>query len=76
LLTRGLGIDAHFAVSRSAERAIAHEIGADAIARVSDLAQRHHIDDVGAVIASGSSDPRDDRGPCCNDQRSAPTIIC
>jgi 4-hydroxy-3-polyprenylbenzoate decarboxylase len=49
------GVEAHLVVSRAAERTLMHEIGPDALDRLSRLAaERHHIEDVGAPIASGS----------------------
>jgi 4-hydroxy-3-polyprenylbenzoate decarboxylase len=54
LLAGIAGVRVHLVVSRAAERTLAHEVDALAIARLSDLAERHDIDDVGATIASGS----------------------
>lgn len=49
------GCETHLIVSRSGEQTIAHEVGSDALRRIESLAScRHHIDDVGATIASGS----------------------
>ncbi|HEY0330657.1 MAG TPA: UbiX family flavin prenyltransferase [Rhodopseudomonas sp.] len=45
----------HLVVTRAAQRTIAHEVGASALARTADLVDRHHdIDEIGASIASGS----------------------
>jgi 4-hydroxy-3-polyprenylbenzoate decarboxylase len=54
LLTAALGVQVHLVVSRAAERTISHEIDAFALERLSTLAQRHDVDDIGASIASGS----------------------
>lgn len=45
----------HLVATRAAERTVRHEVGDGALARAAALAHRyHHIDDVGACIASGS----------------------
>lgn len=54
LLAREVGAEVHLVVTRAAERTVAHEAGASALARIEALARRHAIDDVGAPIASGS----------------------
>lgn len=54
LLAREVGAEVHLVVTRAAERTVAHEVGASALARIEALARRHAIDDVGAPIASGS----------------------
>lgn len=49
------GIETHLVVSTAAERTFAHELGADALARLEALAiRRYAIGDIGAAIASGS----------------------
>lgn len=49
------GAETHLVVTAAAERTLAHEVGADALARLERLvARRHPIDDIGAAIASGS----------------------
>lgn len=54
-LAEARACDIHLVVSSAAERTLAHEVGADALARISRLAaQRHAITDIGASIASGS----------------------
>ena len=57
-IARRLGeaaIETHLVVTRAAERTLAHEIGADGLARLEALVHRRHaVDDVGAAIASGS----------------------
>ena len=54
-LAEAQACDIHLVVSSAAERTLAHEVGADALARISRLAaQRHAITDIGASIASGS----------------------
>lgn len=48
-------VEIHLVVSHSAERTLAHEVGADALIRLKSIAhQTHPLDDVGATIASGS----------------------
>lgn len=48
-------IEIHLVVSDAARRTLDHEVGAEALARLSALAFRHYgIDDIGAAIASGS----------------------
>ncbi len=48
-------IETHLVVTEAAERTIAHEIGADGLARLQALVHhRHDIGDIGAAIASGS----------------------
>jgi flavin prenyltransferase len=48
-------VETHLVVSRAAERTLTHEIGPDALDRLSRLAHRRYaIDDIGASIASGS----------------------
>lgn len=48
-------IETHLVVTAAAERTIAHELGADGLARLEALVHRRHpIDDIGAAIASGS----------------------
>ncbi len=49
------GCETHLVVTPAAERTLAHEVGADALARLEGLVhRRHEIADVGAAIASGS----------------------
>jgi len=49
------GCEIHLVVTRSGERTIGHEAGADELCRIGALACVHHaIDDIGATIASGS----------------------
>jgi len=49
------GYETHLVISRSAERTISHEAGADALGQVQAAASYvHSIDDIGATIASGS----------------------
>lgn len=49
------GVETHLVVSTAAERTFAHELGADALARLEALATRRYaIGDIGAAIASGS----------------------
>lgn len=49
------GVETHLVVSVAAERTLAHELGADALARLEALAfRRYDIGDIGAAIASGS----------------------
>jgi 4-hydroxy-3-polyprenylbenzoate decarboxylase len=48
-------VETHLVVSRAAERTLAHEVGPQALDRLSGLVtQRHAVDDIGAAIASGS----------------------
>lgn len=47
--------EVHLVVSRAAERTFAHEVGPEALARLTALvARRHPLEDIGAAIASGS----------------------
>ncbi|NLH83394.1 MAG: UbiX family flavin prenyltransferase [Phyllobacteriaceae bacterium] len=49
------GCETHLVVTPAAERTLAVEVGTDALARLEGLVHRRHgIEDVGAVIASGS----------------------
>lgn len=49
------GVETHLVVSTAAERTLAHELGADVLARLEALAiRRYAIGDIGAAIASGS----------------------
>lgn len=49
------GVETHLVVTAAAERTLAHEIGAGALARLEALSTvRHPIGDIGAAIASGS----------------------
>jgi 4-hydroxy-3-polyprenylbenzoate decarboxylase len=55
LLAGPAGCAVHLVVTHGGERTLAEEVGPDALARLSALvAQRHDVDDLGAVIASGS----------------------
>lgn len=48
-------IEIHLVVSDAARRTLDHEVGADALTRLSAMVWRHHsVDDIGASIASGS----------------------
>jgi 4-hydroxy-3-polyprenylbenzoate decarboxylase len=47
--------ETHLVISQAAERTLAHEVGPDAVPRLTRLVHRRHpIDDIGASIASGS----------------------
>lgn len=49
------GVETHLVVTAAGERTLAHEVGADGLARLARLVHRRHaVDDVGAPIASGS----------------------
>jgi len=48
-------VETHLVISRAAERTLEHEVGPDAIDRLSHLASRRYdVEDIGAPIASGS----------------------
>lgn len=45
----------HMVITPSGERTLAHEVGPQTLARISEMAtKRHAINDIGATIASGS----------------------
>lgn len=47
--------ESHVVVTAGAERTLAHEIGDQALARISEVATKHYdVNDIGAAIASGS----------------------
>jgi 4-hydroxy-3-polyprenylbenzoate decarboxylase len=49
------GVEIHLVVSDAARRTLDHEVGTEALSRLTGLSFRHHaIDDIGASIASGS----------------------
>ena len=55
LLAGTAGCAVHLVVTHAGERTLAAEVGPDALARLAALVeQRHDVDDLGAVIASGS----------------------
>jgi flavin prenyltransferase len=48
-------VEVHLVVTRAGERTVAHEIGPRGLQRLEALAYRRHaVDDIGAVIASGT----------------------
>jgi 4-hydroxy-3-polyprenylbenzoate decarboxylase len=48
-------LDVHLVVSQAAERTLGYEVGRDALSKLESIVScRHRIDDIGAVIASGS----------------------
>ena len=50
-----LGAEVHLVVSAPAQATLAHEVGGEALQRLERrVFRRHSVDDVGAVIASGS----------------------
>jgi 4-hydroxy-3-polyprenylbenzoate decarboxylase len=54
-LSRRAGVETDLVVSAAAERTLTHEVGADALARLTDLVTRvHAAANIGASIASGS----------------------
>lgn len=54
-ILRDGGVETHLVVTTAGRRTLAHEVGADALARLEGLVHRRHpIDDIGAAIASGS----------------------
>jgi len=55
MLVELVGVELHLVMTDAAKRTFAHEIGPDALDRVTGLAHRsYRNDDVGAAIASGS----------------------
>lgn len=49
------GVELHLVVTEAAKRTLSHEVGADALGRLADLAHMFYpINDIGAAIASGS----------------------